>query len=106
MDDMIAGASSGYPLLVTCNHVIPRKNFTRMTIASGWSGLNGPLESALADIVAAVRTFEAHSKTRRLRLRGPRGAQFKFTLAATAQNLRRLGKLIARPPPPTAKCFA
>src|SRR5262245_14420996 len=35
----------------------------------------------------------------RLRLRGPRGAQFEFTLAATAQNLRRLGKLIARPPP-------
>ena len=36
----------------------------------------------------------------RLRLRGPRGAQFEFTLAAIAQNLRRLGKLIARPPPP------
>jgi transposase len=35
----------------------------------------------------------------RLRLRGPRGATFEFTLAATAQNLRRLAKLIARPPP-------
>ena len=35
----------------------------------------------------------------RLRLRGPRGAQFEFTLAAIAQNLRRLGKLTARPPP-------
>jgi transposase len=35
----------------------------------------------------------------RLRLRGPRGAQFEFTLAAIAQNLRRLAKLIARPPP-------
>ena len=35
----------------------------------------------------------------RLRLRGPRGAQFEFTLAAIAQNLRRLGKLVARPPP-------
>jgi hypothetical protein len=34
----------------------------------------------------------------RLRLRGPRGAQFEFTLAAIAQNLRRLAKLIARPP--------
>ena len=34
----------------------------------------------------------------RLRLRGPRGAQFEFTLAAIAQNLRRLGKLIARCP--------
>jgi hypothetical protein len=43
----------------------------------------------------------------RLRLRGPRGAQFEFTLAAIAQNLRRLGKLIVRPPPHmTAKCVA
>lgn len=42
----------------------------------------------------------------RLRLRGPRGAQFEFTLAATAQNLRRLAKLIARPPPQAAECVA
>ena len=43
----------------------------------------------------------------RLRLRGPRGAQFEFTLAAIAQNLRRLGKLIARPPPSIrATCVA
>ena len=35
----------------------------------------------------------------RLRLRGPRGAQDEFTLAAIAQNLRRLGKFIGRPPP-------
>jgi hypothetical protein len=35
----------------------------------------------------------------RLRLRGPRGAQFEFTLAAIAQNLRRLARLVARPPP-------
>jgi transposase len=42
----------------------------------------------------------------RLRLRGPRGAQFEFTLAAIAQNLRRLGRLIARPPPGmTAACI-
>lgn len=31
----------------------------------------------------------------RLRLRGPRGAQDEFTLAAIAQNLRRMAKLIA-----------
>ena len=31
----------------------------------------------------------------RLRLRGPCGAQFEFTLAAIAQNLRRLAKLVA-----------
>jgi transposase len=42
----------------------------------------------------------------RLRLRGPRGAQDEFTLAAIAQNLRRLAKLIARPPPAEAPCLA
>ena len=43
----------------------------------------------------------------RLRLRGPRGAQFEFTLAAIAQNLRRLAKLVARPPPiAPARCVA
>jgi transposase len=35
----------------------------------------------------------------RLRLRGPSGATFEFTLAAIAQNLRRLAKLNAQPPP-------
>jgi len=35
----------------------------------------------------------------RLRLRGPSGAKFEFTLAAIAQNLRRLAKLAPRPPP-------
>ena len=42
----------------------------------------------------------------RLRLRGPRGAQFEFTLAASAQNLRRLAKLVVRPPPDAQACFA
>jgi hypothetical protein len=42
----------------------------------------------------------------RLRLRGPRGAQFEFTLAAIAQNLRRLAKQMARPPPAVAACVA
>ena len=42
----------------------------------------------------------------RLRLRGPCGAQFEFTLAAIAQNLRRLGKLVLRPPPATEAGFA
>ena len=42
----------------------------------------------------------------RLRLRGPCGAQFEFTLAAIAQNLRRLAKLIARPPPLAHACAA
>ena len=38
----------------------------------------------------------------RLRLRGPCGAQDEFTLAAIAQNLRRLARLVARPPPAVA----
>jgi transposase len=42
----------------------------------------------------------------RLRLRGPCGARFEFTLAAIAQNLRRLAKLVARPPPLSAPCVA
>ena len=45
-------------------------------------------------------------KLGRLRLRGPRGAQDEFTLAAIAQNLRRLAKLVARPPPALNPCLA
>jgi transposase len=40
----------------------------------------------------------------RLRLRGPCGAQDEFTLAAIAQNLRRLAKLVPRPPPAVGLC--
>src|SRR5674476_737656 len=43
-------------------------------------------------------------KLGRLRLRGPRGAQDEFTLAAIAQNLRRLAKLVVRPPPAAISC--
>ncbi|HTT46361.1 MAG TPA: IS1182 family transposase [Pseudolabrys sp.] len=43
-------------------------------------------------------------KLSRLRLRGPCGAQDEFTLAAIAQNLRRLAKLVVRPPPIAAAC--
>jgi hypothetical protein len=41
----------------------------------------------------------------RLRLRGPRGAQNEFILAAIAQNLRRLAALVARPPPSEVLCM-
>ena len=71
------------------------------------------------DVARAIARTEAFAQTRRdrkkvemlfahlkrilrlgrLRLRGPRGAQFEFTMAAIAQNLRRLAKLVARPPP-------
>jgi hypothetical protein len=42
----------------------------------------------------------------RLRLRGPCGAQFEFMLAAIAQNLRRLAKLVLRPLPAAETCLA
>jgi hypothetical protein len=40
----------------------------------------------------------------RLRLRGPSGAKDEFLLAATAQNLRKLAKLIPLPAPIFASC--
>jgi len=50
-----------------------------------------------AAIANVLRCWFAHLKRifrlGRLRLRGPCGAQFEFTLAAIAQNLRRLAKL-------------
>src|SRR5471032_297586 len=45
-------------------------------------------------------------KLGRLRLRGPRGAQDEFVLAAIAQNLRRFASLVARPPPAPVLCTA
>ena len=38
-------------------------------------------------------------KLDRLRLRGLSGARDEFLLAATAQNLRRMAKLMSQPPP-------
>src|SRR5262249_54395384 len=42
----------------------------------------------------------------RLRLRGPCGAQFEFTLPASAKTSRSLARLVIRPPPITEACFA
>jgi hypothetical protein len=41
-------------------------------------------------------------KLDRLRLRGLSGAKDEVLLTATAQNLRRLAKLVCRAPPPLA----
>jgi len=43
--------------------------------------------------------LKRHLGFERLRLRGLTGASDEFLLAATVQNLRRLGKLAAIPPP-------
>jgi hypothetical protein len=84
------------------------------------------VNEAARDVARALTRTEAYAQTRRdrkkvemlfahlkrilrlgrLRLRGPRGAQFEFTLAAIAQNLRRLAKLAARPPDIAAECVA
>jgi transposase len=77
------------------------------------------IHEAARDVARDVATTDEYAKTRhdrkkvemlfahlkrilrlgRLRLRGPSGAQDEFTLAAIAQNLRRLAKLSARAPP-------
>src|SRR5271170_7066795 len=85
------------------------------------------VNEAARDVARAVAKTQAYAQSRRdrkkvemlfahlkrilrldrLRLRGPSGAQFEFTLAAIAQNLRRLAKLVARPPPiASAACSA
>jgi hypothetical protein len=84
------------------------------------------VNEAARDVARALAKTEAYAQARRdrkkvemlfahlkrilrlgrLRLRGPRGAQFEFTLAAIAQNLRRLSKLAVHPPDVTTQCFA
>ena len=84
------------------------------------------VKEAARDVARALAKTDAFAQTRRdrkkvemlfahlkrilrlgrLRLRGPRGAQFEFTLAAIAQNLRRLAKLTVRPPDLTTACVA
>ena len=52
---------------------------------------------ASRNVAASAWPIPSHSGTRhldRLRLRGPNGARDEFLLAATAQNLRKLAKLI------------
>lgn len=76
------------------------------------------VHEAARDVARAIAKTAAYEQTRRdrkkvemlfahlkrilrlgrLRLRGPAGAQFEFTLAAIAQNLRRLAKLTVHPP--------
>jgi transposase len=50
--------------------------------------------------------LKRHLGFERLRLRGLSGARDEFLLAATAQNLRRLAKLVGRPPPMAVACAA
>jgi arylformamidase len=70
-------------------------------ILSGWSAGDErkKIEMRFAHLKRILRLG-------RLRLRGPRGAQDEFVLAAIAQNLRRLATLVARPPPANVLCIA
>ena len=66
-------------------------------IASSWEGrtarrLRKKIEMLFAHLKRILRLD-------RLRLRGPNGARDEFLLAATAQNLRKLAKLIPMPSP-------
>jgi transposase len=94
------------PLKDQCCPKSPQRKITRS------------IHEAARDVARDIATTDAYEQTRRdrkkvemlfahlkrilrlgrLRLRGPSGAQDEFTLAAIAQNLRRLAKLIANPP--------
>ena len=95
------------PLKAKCSPNMPARRIER------------DVNEAARDVARAVAKTQAYAQSRRdrkkvemlfahlkrilrldrLRLRGPSGAQFEFTLAAIAQNLRRLAKLVARSPP-------
>ena len=69
-------------------------------IATSWQGrvsrrLRKKVEMLFAHLKRILRLD-------RLRLRGPNGARDEFILAATAQNLRKLAKLIPMPSPAVA----
>src|ERR1700692_1704702 len=72
-------------------------------LGDGSKGITVPTQATVDR--DAIRIFEAHPGLGRLRLRGPRGGQDEFVLAAIARNLRRLGSLVARPLPPQALCI-
>src|SRR6202451_2803541 len=69
-------------------------------IASSWEGRTARrLRKKVEMLFAHLKRI---LKLDRLRLRGPNGARDEFLLAATAQNLRKLAKLIPMPSPQPA----
>ena len=66
-------------------------------IAKSWEGrVSRRLRKKVEMLFAHLKRI---LKLDRLRLRGPTGARDEFLLAATAQNLRKLAKLIPIPNP-------
>ena len=69
-------------------------------IANSWEGRTSRrLRKEVEMLFAHLKRI---LKLDRLRLRGPNGARDEFVLAATAQNLRKLAKLIPMPQPEPA----
>ena len=87
-----------------CNHcreIVYRKEVERNNkVCASWVGTEA-FEQSRRERKRIEMRF-AHLKRilrlGRLRLRGPRGAQDEFTLAAIAQNLRQMAKLITPMP--------
>ena len=72
----------------------------RAQIAKSWEGrVSRRLRKKVEMLFAHLKRI---LKLDRLRLRGPTGARDEFLLAATAQNLRKLAKLIPMPIPMAA----
>jgi hypothetical protein len=61
----------------------------------------GPVAQVAGD---SVGSSQAHFAAWTFAIARAARRQFEFTLAAIAQNLRRLAKLVARPPPLVALC--
>src|SRR5512143_4170504 len=69
-------------------------------IAKSWEGrISRRLRKRIEMLFAHLKRI---LRLDRLRLRGPNGARDEFLLAATAQNLRKLAKLIPMPEPSSA----
>ena len=95
------------PLKSRCSPNTPARKVTR-SIYEGARDLARDLAKTDAYVISRrerkkVEMLFAHLKRilnlDRLRLRGPNGAKDEFLLAATAQNLRRLAKLVPPPAP-------
>jgi transposase len=67
------------------------------TIAKSWEGRTSRRQRKKVEMLFAH--LKRILKLDRLRLRGPNGARDEFVLAATAQNLRKLAKLVPIPQP-------
>jgi hypothetical protein len=63
-------------------------------IAASWEGRTRRLRKKIEMLFAHLKRI---LKLDRLRLRGPNAARDEFTLAATAQNLRKMAKLVPMP---------